>query len=65
MNIEVLSTRDGDRVTIIPSGYEDAPIVVFDDPAYNVSAKYLTNELYAKLLEEDRVCGLELKQESN
>ncbi len=61
MYVETLSTRDGDRITIIPSGFKHMRIVVFDDPAYNLHAKYLTNELYEKLVEEDRLCELERK----
>ena len=61
MDVELLSTRGGDRVTIIPSGFKGVRIVVFDDPAYNINAKYLTNELYAKLVEEDILCELEQK----
>ena len=59
MNIEIFSTRSGDRATIIPSGFKDVRIVVFDDPAYNVNAKYLTNELYQKLVIEDKLCKQE------
>ncbi len=62
MEIELLSTRDGDRITIIPSGFKDMRIVVFDDPAYNIHAKYLTNELYARLVAEDILCDLEQKK---
>lgn len=62
MDIEILSTRCGDRATIIPSGYEGAMIVVFDDPAYNIHAKYLTKELHEKLVAEDKKWSIEQKR---
>ena len=41
-----ISLDDAERITFIPSGYKGAWIVVYEDPAYNVSASYATEEEY-------------------
>lgn len=51
--IEVFSLdKYGDSAIIIDSGFVGHRLVVFEDPAYNISVDYLTEETYKKLQKE-------------
>ncbi len=49
IEVEILSIEDGERVTIIPSGFETYKLAVFEDYAYNLSVVYLHDEMYEQL----------------
>ena len=52
MKFEIFSFDGGDIGTIINSGYVGTRLVVFEDPAYNISVEYLSEEIYEKMKKE-------------
>jgi len=48
----IYTNEEGIRITVIPSGFEDHKIVIFEDSAYNLDACYdsaMTDEEWKNL----------------
>lgn len=55
--VDVYHVGKGEKIMIFPSGYEGIKIAVSEDPAYNVSAWYPTEEQIQEIKELDKKEG--------